>query len=300
MHKLIVLLASLVAVLAGVPSGFGQCYTLPSPDSNEERIFAQSSCAGVDNNPTNPTIFTIDQPRTITKLGTYHWNDGKGTQTPGTIGLQDQNGKIYGPWQASGQPGQGGVPNAYWIVTLTTGLDLPAGTYTVLDSDSSTWAHNSETDNSGAVSIVGLNVGTGGFPGSTSGQEFKWVGMDADKIGAWDNGNPNGVPDGHFVLNLDLPSSTEIKSILVYSADADGNPVNGQFWDTAENAYYMIGVFDRGTQLNMHHVPTLGTFSGPVQLDLYCEDSGGFKSGSWFGLKVTFGDGTKLERLISI
>ena len=133
---------------------------MPSPDSNEERIFAQSSCAGVDNNPTNPTIFTIDQPRTITKLGTYHWNDGKGTQTPGNIGLQDQNGKIYGPWQASGQPGQGGVPNAYWIVTLTTGLDLPAGTYTVLDSDSSTWAHNSETDNSGAVSIVGLNVGS--------------------------------------------------------------------------------------------------------------------------------------------
>jgi hypothetical protein len=150
----------LLAAFVGVQSSVGQCYTLPSPDNNEERIFAQSSCAGVDNNPTNPTIFTIDQPRTITKLGTYHWNDGKGTQTPGTIGLQDQNGKIYGPWQASGQPGQGGVPNAYWIVTLTTGLDLPAGTYTVLDSDSSTWAHNSETDNSGAVSIVGLNVGS--------------------------------------------------------------------------------------------------------------------------------------------
>lgn len=150
-----------------------------------------------------------------------------------------------------------------------------------------------------AVELQGTG-GAGGLSGSTSDQEFKWAGMGADKIGAWDNGNPNGVPDGHFVLNLDLPSSTEIKSILVYSSDADGNPVNGQFWDTAESDYYMIGVFDRGTQLNMHHVPTLGTFSGPVQLDLYCEDSGWFKSGSWFGLKVTFGDGTKLERLIPI
>ena len=100
MHKLIVLLASLVAVLAGVTSGFGQCYTLPSPDSNEVRIFAQDVCGSVDNNPPNPTVFTINQPRTITKIGTYHWNNGQGTQAPGTIGLQDQSGKIYGPWQA--------------------------------------------------------------------------------------------------------------------------------------------------------------------------------------------------------
>jgi hypothetical protein len=135
-------------------------YTLPSPDNNEVRIFAQDVCGGVDNNPPNPTVFTIEQLRTITKIGTYHWNDGKGTQTPGTIGLQDQNSKVYGPWQASGQPGQGGVPNAYWIVTLPSRLDLPAGTYKVLDSDPSTWAYNSESDNSGVVSIVGLNVGS--------------------------------------------------------------------------------------------------------------------------------------------
>jgi hypothetical protein len=166
MHKCIVLSAILFAILAGVQSGFGQCYALPSPDNNEERIFAQSSCAGLDNNPSNPTVFTINELRTITKIGTYHWNDGKGTQTPGTIGLQGQNGKIYGPWQASGQPGQGGVLNAYWIVTLTTGLDLPAGTYKVLDSDPSTWAYNSESGNSGVVSIVGQTVGSTKAPKS--------------------------------------------------------------------------------------------------------------------------------------
>ncbi len=130
--------------------------------------------------------------------------------------------------------------------------------------------------------------------------QFEWIGMDADKVGVYDNGNPNGNPDGHFELYLNLPASTEIESILVYSADSNGNPANGQFWDTAYNNYYMIGVFDHGTQLNMIHVPTLGTFSGPVQLDLYCEDSGWFKSGNWFGLEVTLGDGTKLKKLVSI
>lgn len=156
MHKWIELLAILVAIFIGVPSGVGQCYAAPGPDNNEVRIFAQASCLTVYNNPPNPTVFTIDQPRVLTKIGTYHWNDGKGTQIPGTIGLVDgKNWKVYGPWQASGVPGMGGVPNAYWIVTIPNGQDLPVGTYTVLDSDPSTWAYNSETNNCGVVSIVG-------------------------------------------------------------------------------------------------------------------------------------------------
>lgn len=160
MRKCMMLLAILAAVLAGIPSGLGQCYGLPSPESNEVRIFAQDVCGGVDNNPSNPTVFTMDQPRTITKIGTYHWNNGQGTQAPGTIGLKDQSGEFYGPWQATGEPGMGGVPNAYWIVTIPDGLDLPAGKYEVLDSDPSTWAHNSESDNSGVVSVIGLEAGS--------------------------------------------------------------------------------------------------------------------------------------------
>lgn len=158
MRKKEVISAILVLTLLGTQNCLGSCYGLPSPDGNEERLFAQDVCGGVDNNPPNPTIFTIDSLRTITKIGTYHWNSGQGTLIPGTIGLQDLNGIIYGPWQASGQPGMGGVPNAYWIVTLKTGLILPAGTYEVLDSDPSTWAYNSESDGSGVVSVVGLNV----------------------------------------------------------------------------------------------------------------------------------------------
>jgi hypothetical protein len=112
--KKIMLLAILALTLMCIQNCIGQCYTLPSPDSNEERVFGQSACAGVSDNPPNPSVFSIEETRTITKIGTYHWNQAKGS-APGTIGLRDQNGKMWGPWQTSGLDGQGGVPNAYWV-----------------------------------------------------------------------------------------------------------------------------------------------------------------------------------------
>ena len=130
--------------------------------------------------------------------------------------------------------------------------------------------------------------------------QFEWVGMDADKIGEWDSGTPDGSMDGHFLLDLNLPVPTEIESILIYTADAEGNPAGGQFWHTAETNYWMLGVFEQGTQLNHNHVTSVGTFSGNVQFDLYGDDSGWFKKGNLFGLEVTLGDGTKLKKLISI
>jgi hypothetical protein len=159
MQRSIVLLAVLVTALAGVQGCAGQCYAAPGPDSNEEYLFAQSVCGSVDNGPLNPTVFTIDETRTITKIGAYHWNNGNGA-TPGTIGLKDKNDKIWGPWQAEGLSGQGGVSNANWVVHLTPGWELPAGTYTVMDSDPSTWSYGSESGECGIVSVIALKPGS--------------------------------------------------------------------------------------------------------------------------------------------
>ncbi|MFB3764719.1 MAG: hypothetical protein ACE14P_05660 [Methanotrichaceae archaeon] len=150
---------ALLIAFIGIQSGSGQCYTLPSPDSGEVRIFAQSVCGGVDNDPPNPTVFTLDAPYVITKIGTYHWNNGAGA-TPGTIGLKGKDGTIYGPWHATGEPGQGGVQDAYWIASIPDGLDLTAGTYEVIDSDPLTWAYNSESENCGVVSVIGRSAGS--------------------------------------------------------------------------------------------------------------------------------------------
>ncbi len=102
--------------------------------------------AGVYNGPTAPTVFTISSPHLVTYICTYHWNNAQGA-APGTIALQHSDGTVYGPWQVSTRPGQGGVPNAYWEVTPN--IVIPAGTYTVIDSDPATWAQNQESGGRG-------------------------------------------------------------------------------------------------------------------------------------------------------
>ena len=115
-------------------------------------IFNNGNIAGVYNNPTRPTTFIVNQPHVITLIQNYHWNNARGS-TPGTIALRDQSGRTYGPWQAKGSPGQGGVPNAYW--TVYPNITLPAGTYTVIDSEPSTWAQNSGSNGAGFTRVEG-------------------------------------------------------------------------------------------------------------------------------------------------
>jgi len=112
----------------------------------EEQIFKVLSIGAAYNGATAPTTFTTSESWLVTYLMTYHWNEAQGA-TPGTIGLRASDGTTYGPWQTTGEPGQAGVPNAYWVVRPN--VVIPPGTYTVLDSDPSTWAQNDETGGAG-------------------------------------------------------------------------------------------------------------------------------------------------------
>ncbi len=104
----------------------------------------------VQNNGTPPT-FEVTEPATIATIETYHWNNGTGSSETGEISLQAEDGTVYGPWETEGTDGQGGVPNAYWTASPT--LELPEGSYTVLDSDPGTWAQNAGTKGQGMVRI---------------------------------------------------------------------------------------------------------------------------------------------------
>ena len=88
----------------------------------------------------------------VTRIMTYHWNNGNGAPA-GRIALRSRAGETYGPWQAFGEPGQGGVPSAYWVVEPD--LLLPAGSYTIVDSNPSTWAQNDASRNAGMASLEG-------------------------------------------------------------------------------------------------------------------------------------------------
>lgn len=142
-------------------------YNTPVPD-NQDLIFEVFSVAGVNcGNPPVPSTFTISEERPIVMIATYHWCDG---EDPGTISLQEQDGTIYGPWQAIGRNGSGGAPNRYWEVVFADGLNLPAGTYTIVDSRPETWSWTEDVGNRGHSYVFALKEENDGLS-AIGGQE---------------------------------------------------------------------------------------------------------------------------------
>ncbi|RJP30250.1 MAG: hypothetical protein C4536_10520 [Actinobacteria bacterium] len=115
-----------------------------------ELVFDNGNPLAVYNGVSAPTVFTLSEERHIYSIVDYHYlNMGA---APGTIALKDTtSGEIYGPWQTTGTTGQGGVPNAYW--NAYPDIDLPAGTYEVIDSDPGTWSQNEDSGGCGIVRI---------------------------------------------------------------------------------------------------------------------------------------------------
>lgn len=127
-------------------------------------IYSNGNAGGVYNNPTSQATFTLTNTYNVMSISTYHWNSGRGA-IPGTISLKDSSGKTVGTWTATGRAG-----NKYWDVTPN--IKLGPGTYTVIDSDTSTWAQNSETNNQGMFIVKGtLASTTTPKPGATTPQE---------------------------------------------------------------------------------------------------------------------------------
>jgi hypothetical protein len=117
-----------------------------------ETVFDNGNSDAVLNRPTRATVFVLNGSTRIAKITTYHWNDGRGAPA-GTIALKSSSGETYGPWQATGEPGQGGVANAYWVADPN--VSLPPGSYTVIDSDPATWARNDASVGAGMTVVAG-------------------------------------------------------------------------------------------------------------------------------------------------
>lgn len=124
----------------------------PQPPAQPARVFYNGNIGGVANGG-RPPQFSLSNPTRITYVMTYHWNNARGHR-PGTIALVSASGVTYGPWQATGQPGQGGVPDAYWIANPN--VVLPSGVYQVVDSDPASWAQNGESLGLGMTEIKGV------------------------------------------------------------------------------------------------------------------------------------------------
>jgi hypothetical protein len=107
-----------------------------------EEIFISGSGLAVYNGG-KPATWKVDHPLRIREFWTYHWNDEKGAPG-GTIYLKKPDGTLVAEFPVTRtEPGQGGVPNAYWVADID--FKLEPGTYVVSDSDPATWAQNEET-----------------------------------------------------------------------------------------------------------------------------------------------------------
>lgn len=115
-------------------------------------LFDNSNTVGVQNGPFQPTVFSLERPHGIALVRTYHWNNGKGAG-PGTLALLSSDGTQYGPWQATGT-GDGQRINIMWVVEPK--IVIPAGQYTVVDSDPSTWGANNASGGRGFAWINGV------------------------------------------------------------------------------------------------------------------------------------------------
>jgi hypothetical protein len=134
----------------------GRAYTSrPTTPSAQKPmiIFDNGNLALVFNNPSCIPSFTINVPHRITLIRNYHWNNGKGSPI-GTIGLKRHDGTVYGPWRISMSSSQGGAKNIYWIVNPN--VVIPAGTYTIMDSDHATWSHNPQSKGCGFSYVEGV------------------------------------------------------------------------------------------------------------------------------------------------
>jgi hypothetical protein len=146
--------------LAGLGSGGGGTTTYQCT-GNQLTLFNNGNIAAVQNGGTPPTFSTNGADYCLVSIATYHWNNAKGTAAPGTIalgvvqGLGGAGGTL-GPWQTTGSPGQGGVPNAYWTATLPAGATpvVINGTYTCRDSSPATWAQNAGTGGHGICTVT--------------------------------------------------------------------------------------------------------------------------------------------------
>ena len=148
-RRLIVLLLVLILYITTFSFAQERDYNVPNT------IFNNGNIDRVFNNPTVPTIFRTRHFYRITNIMTYHWNDGYG-EPGGTIALISQNGTVYGPWRVTTEPGQGGVPNAYWHVYPN--IVIPPGTYTIDDSSPDTWAQNGGSGGRGIAEVKGIYV----------------------------------------------------------------------------------------------------------------------------------------------
>lgn len=123
----------------------------------EVPLYNNENGDGVTPGAKTPSTFTVGAGAVhLSSLTTYHYMLPNGLTSTGQVGLVGPDGATYGPWPTIGSIGQGGIPNAMW--RAVTDVTLPTGTYTITDSDPSTWSANAGTGGAGMFWTTGYRM----------------------------------------------------------------------------------------------------------------------------------------------
>jgi len=134
-------------------AGDGVAFSVDESAGVESELYYNGNDLAVFNGGKSPS-FTLAKPAKITSVMTYHWNDGMGV-AGGTIAFKGSDGKTYGPWPTRTEPTSGPNVSVYWYAE--PGVVIPAGTYTVVDSNPETWAKNDESAGLGMTAVKGVS-----------------------------------------------------------------------------------------------------------------------------------------------
>ncbi|CAI6051941.1 copper amine oxidase N-terminal domain-containing protein [Cohnella sp. JJ-181] len=126
-------------------------------------------------------------------------------------------------------------------------------------------------------------------------KEFRYLDKELDRISLEKTGAPDGTRDGHLSLLIDAGEGTEIKSIVMKTADSAGTDTGHGIWaswkEPSDIGKYLLAVEHDGRTLNTTFKETLGQFKGVNQFELYASDNNSMKDGEYYYLEITTGTG---------
>lgn len=101
--------------------------------------------------------FTFDSNCKISTISHAHTKSEKNTSLP-EISLRSSRGRIFGPWQTRTTDPLGSPDDQYW--SITPNATLPAGTYTIVNSDKKRVPHSSKIRQRATTLIFGQCLNT--------------------------------------------------------------------------------------------------------------------------------------------
>jgi PKD repeat protein len=187
------------------------------PSDPHTILFDNTNGSPVLGMPDVPTLVTLASETYLAKITTDHSLADR-EQDPGTIQLVHANGRIYGPWSAVWSADLGSKEDdGRWEVPPD--MAVPAGTYTVVDSDPESWSQNVQSGGQGFCVVEGgpLHIETDSFGDYRAHMEA--FGMQLDSVDA-------------------LGPATFTLGITAVDSSATSNPA------VASHSYHIMGLPD--------------------------------------------------------